>query len=161
MRARELLLSLPDVQDALGPRALFTSSEDANPGPLAGELVKSAAVDSAFRRFSGRLDVDGRTSPVTSGVLVLVFDSPQRAQRTFSQVGQAAHLRTEVEGSNVAVETVTAKSGLVSYWGFVQREDIIAILTLDTVDPHEMSVADLRSLVISVARRLEAALANR
>jgi hypothetical protein len=118
-------------------------------------------VDSAFRRFTGQVEVDGHSSPVTAGVLVLVFDSPEKAQRTFSQVGQAAHLRTEVEGCNAAVETVTSSNALVSYWGFVQREDVITVLTLDTVDPQEISVADLRSLVIAVGRRLESALANR
>jgi hypothetical protein len=118
-------------------------------------------VDSAFRRFTGQVEVDGHSSPVTAGVLVLVFDSPEKAQRTFSQVGQAAHLRTEVEGCNAAVETVTSSNALVSYWGFVQREDVITVLTLDTVDPQEISVADLRSLVSAVGRRLESALANR
>jgi hypothetical protein len=161
MKAKDLLLSMTDVQSAMGSRVLFTAPQDANSGPLGGELVKSAAVESAFRRFAGHVDVDGHSSPVTAGVLILVFDSPEKAQRTFSQVGQAAHLRTEVEGCNVAVETVTSPSGLVSYWGFVQRGDVIAILTLDTLDPQEISVADLRSLVVAAGRRLQAALANR
>ena len=95
--------------------------------------------------------------PIAVGALALVFDSDVKAERTFAQVADAAHVRAQVDGCAVAVETVTGAGGLVSYWGFLHRDAAIVVLTLDTVDPQYVSVADLRALVSVTAERLEAA----
>jgi hypothetical protein len=89
--------------------------------------------------------------------MALVFDAPEKAAHTFAQVARAAHLSTDVDGSHVAVETVTGPTGLVSYWGFLHRRQAIVIVTLDTVDPQHVSIADLRSLVSQIAVRLQRA----
>lgn len=120
-----------------------------------GEVLRSAAADSAYVRFTGGAIVDGDERPVTVGSLALVFDSGSKADRTFGQVAQAAHLRTEMEGASMAVETVTGAAGLVSYWGYVHRGPAIVILTLDTLDPQEISMTEFRSLVLRTAERLD------
>ena len=89
-------------------------------------------------------------------VLALIFDSSEKAGRTFTQVAQAAHLRTEMDGAEVAVETVTAPSGLVSYWAYVHRDSAIIILTLDTLDPQQIAMSEFRGLVVRAAERLAA-----
>ena len=122
-----------------------------------GEVLRSAAADSAFAQFAGRVQLDERELPMAVGMMALIFDSRAKAEQTFARVAEAAHMRTQMDGASVAVETVTAANGMVSYWGYVQRDDAIVILTLDTLDPHHLSVADLRSLVEVAADRLDGA----
>ena len=118
--------------------------------------MRAAAVDTAFRRYVGTLNADDATLPVAVSAMALVFGSVDRADHIFAQVAEAAHLRADVDGCTVAVETATGPSGLVSYWGFLHRGDAIVVVTLDSLDPQRLSVADLRSLVRVVAVRLEA-----
>jgi hypothetical protein len=90
--------------------------------------------------------------------MVLTFDPAERASHTFDQVAQAAHLRTELEGAAVAVETVTGQQGVVSYWGYIHRGSVIIVLTLDTLDPQAVSMSEFRALVTRAAERLQALL---
>jgi hypothetical protein len=92
--------------------------------------------------------------------MALIFDSKATATHTFDQVAAVAHLRAQLNGSDVAVETVTAPGGLISYWGFVHKDEAIVVLTLDTLDPQRVSVSDLRTLASATAKRLEAAVAR-
>lgn len=156
IKAETLLLSASDVAGALGPRAQVAIAQAQSPAQSIGDVLRAAATDSAFRNFRGSLTADGVDHPLAAGILALVFDVPAKADRTFGQVAKAAHLRTQLEGANVAVETVTAPSGLVSYWGYVQRGAALVIVTLDTLDPQYVSIADLRSLVAATADRLAA-----
>jgi hypothetical protein len=112
------------------------------------------AVDSAYRRFTGDVTSNGATRRLAVSVMALLFDSPEKVRHTYQQVADAAHLRTQIQGADVAVETVTAPSGLVSYWGYVFRDSVIVIVTLDTLDPQQVSIADLRSLMTVAARKL-------
>jgi hypothetical protein len=157
MKADSLLLTPGEVAAALGSRAEIQSTGTQAPGQSIGDVVRAAASDSAYRHFRGVLTVGENERPLAAGIMALVFDAESKAERTFTQVAQAAHLRTELEGCNVAVETVTASSGLVSYWGFVQRGVALVIVTIDTLDPQQVSVADLRSLVAATAVRLDQA----
>lgn len=155
-RSEDLLPTSVEVQKALGRAVMMEEAERAGSLPPVGDVIKSAAVDTAFRRFLGTLDADGATLPVAVSVMALVFGSVERAGHIFAQVAGAAHLKAEVDGCTVAVETAAGPSGLVSYWGFLHRADTIAVVTLDSLDPQRLSVADLRSLVRVVAARLEA-----
>lgn len=156
MKAQALLLTPRDIQSALGPRVHVESASPAQQGgPVAGDIIRAAAMDSAYRRFTGDLTTDGTSLPIAVSVMALVFDTLDKVRRMYSQVAQAAHLRTQVQECEVAVETVTAPNGLVSYWGFVHLGKAIVIVTLDTLDPQQLSVADLRSLVTVAARKLE------
>lgn len=160
LRAESALLTTGEVQRALGTDVRVEAAEADGQQPEIGNVIKAAAVESAFRRFPGRTSDDGPERPLAVTEMALVFDSGEKALRTFSHVAQAAHLRAEVDGCSVAVETVTAPSGLVSYWGFLHKEETIVILTLDTLDPQKFSVGDLRALVAAAAGRLEAASAH-
>lgn len=154
MKADALLLTVEEVAAALGPHAEVQVTGTQASAQSIGDVVRAAARDSAYRHFRGVLTVGDSQRPLAAGIMALVFDVQPKAKRTFAQVAQAAHLRTELDGCNVAVETVTAPSGLVSYWGFVQRGVALVILTIDTLDPQHVSVADLRSLVAATASRL-------
>lgn len=155
MIADDLLLTIAEVRAALGPTVHVDVDSSASSSPAMGEVIRGAASDSSFRRFSGRAGAGGEERPLTVGMLTLVFDEPAKAGRTFDHVAQAAHLRAEVASCQVAVETVTAPSGLVSYWGYVHKAASIVIVTLDTVDPQLVSISDLRALVGLTAERLE------
>lgn len=159
LKAETLLLSLTGVQHALGDRVHLEAARSVDSSSL-GNILRAASVDSAFRRFDGVLPLEGYSHPVAVSTMGLVFDSPQTAIKTYSSVAGAAHLRTQVAGCDVAVETTSGKGGLVSYWGFVHRDEAIIIVTLDTVDPQHVSVADLRSLVLLATDRLESALGS-
>lgn len=151
--ASRLLLTAGEVRAALGLQARVEVGAGASP-PAPGEVLRAAATDSAYRRFTGTSSSGEVTHPLAVSILVLVFDAEDKALRTFSQVAQAAHLRAPVDGCDVAVETVTAPSGLISYWGFVHRAEVIEVITLDTLDPQQLSIADLRSLVTLAATKL-------
>jgi hypothetical protein len=86
--------------------------------------------------------------------MILVFASADIASRTFDHVAQASHLRSELEGAQVAVETVPGANGLVSYWGYVQHGAVMAVLTLDTLAPQQVSMPEFRSLMSKSAERL-------
>jgi hypothetical protein len=155
--ATGLLIPVGDLEQALGPGAeLEPSKNSAAVGPL-GEVVSAAARDAAYRSFTGHVTLEGSSRPVTVGEMALVFDSEATALSTFDQVARAAHLRTRMSDSGVAVETVTATNGLVSYWGYVHRGNAIVVLTLDTVHPLDISMSTFRSLVLAGAERIEAA----
>ena len=155
MTASSLLLSEDDVRTALGAAIGISASHGNWAQQPLGEVLRAASIDSAYTRFTGGAVVEGEARPVAVGSMVLVFDGAETAERLFDQVGQAAHLRTEVEHVPVAVETVTAPSGLVSYWGFAHRGAIIAIVTLDTLDPQEVSMSEFRSLVMRAVERID------
>jgi hypothetical protein len=127
------------------------------PGTAAsiGSVVAAAARDAAYRSYTGKISVEDTERPLAVGTMALVFGSVDTAERTFANVASAAHMRTRVSESSVAVETVTAQNGLVSYWGYLQRNDWILILTLDTMDPQIVSMTDFRSLVTAAAERME------
>ncbi|MBV9279157.1 MAG: hypothetical protein JOZ41_03665 [Chloroflexi bacterium] len=161
LTARSLLPTEDEVRVALGPDVRLEPASSTAPAGGAGGVIKAAAADSAFRRFAGSLLQAPEPSPMAVSALALVFESAPMAMHTFTQVAEAAHLRVQLDGSSVAVETVTAPSGLVSYWGFVHRDRAIVVLTLDTVDPQRLSVGSLRSLASIAAKRLEAATASR
>lgn len=152
--AQRLLLTERELSLALGPRLIGTAVDAGSQSPVVGEVLRAAASDSAYRRFNARVLVTDEERPVTISMLVLVFTDSSTAQRTFSSVAQAAHLRSQLDDVSVAVETVTAPSGLVSYWGFMQTDNLIEIVTLDTVDPKDISVAELRSLLTVAVQRI-------
>jgi len=154
VRASDALVGQDGIVLALGPEARVEEDRSAAPSGL-GEVLQAAAVDSAYRRFSGRFGPDA--TPFAVAELALVFDSPDTAAKTFVHVAEAAHMRTQIEGADVAVETVTAANGMVSYWGYVHLGAIITVLTVDSLNPQQVSIAALRALVTQVAGRLEAA----
>ncbi|MGH2447072.1 MAG: hypothetical protein ACRDFS_00485 [Chloroflexota bacterium] len=154
MKAAALLLSLDDVRDVLPPGSTLARTDEPAPSGSVGEVLRAAATDSVYRRFRGQLP-DG--SLVTIAELGVILGSTQVAAHTFEQVVKAAHLHTELDGASVAVETVTAPSGLVSYWGFVHAGQAIVILTIDTLDPQRVSIAALRSLASLAAQKLVSA----
>ena len=154
MRASDALLGQNDIARALGSEAQV--EEDRSPTPSAlGQVLQAAAIDSAYRRFSGRYGPE--PTPFAVAELALVFDSAATAAKTFDHVAEAAHLRMHMEGADVAVETVTAANGMVSYWGYVHLGAIITVLTVDSLDPQQVSIASLRALVTQAVGRLEAA----
>ena len=153
-KAENLLLTAADVREALGATVQVTPGATPDSGGL-GAVLQAAARSYAFRRFDGHSVGDDAERPLAVSSMALVFAPASVAETTFRNLAAAAHLSTEVDGVSVAVETVTAPNGLVSYWGFVQRDDAIVVVTLDTLDPQRISVADLRSLVGNVARRFE------
>jgi hypothetical protein len=154
--ATALLPGEREIVTALGPRVQLEPPTTTGSSTV-GEVLRAAAVGSAYRHFVGRLNLDDKQHPIVVGSLGLVFDTAEKAARTFEQVGQAAHLRIQLGACDVAVETVTAPNGVVSYWAFVRLGEGIVVLTLDTTDPQEISMSDFRLLVSSVAERLEAA----
>lgn len=154
MDPRSLLLNEEEIRTSVDSALYIRPAESGRLQPV-GEVLRSAAVDSAYARFDLVIAANGQERPVTVGDLVLIFDSDARARHTFAQVAEAAHLRTDVEGAQVAVETATAASGVVSYWGFVHRGAIIVVLTVDTLDPNEVSMSDFRQLVLRAADHLK------
>lgn len=154
IHAEALLPSADEVRDALGSRVFVEEAGARSGAEVSGDVIKSAARDSAYRHFQGGLVGAGPEHPVAVNAMGLIFDTATRAERTFAEVAKAAHLKTQVDQCDVAVETVTGSSGLVSYWGYVQRGPALVILTVDTLDPQEVSIADLRSLVSVVTSRL-------
>jgi hypothetical protein len=157
MNAETLLLSRAEIQSALGPGIHLNDSNRGSQVQALGSVIGAAAIDTAFRAVRGLYAGDGGEGVLAVGMMALVFDSEQRAATTFNSVGEAAHLRTKVGDSLVAVETVTAQSGLVSYWGYIQHGPAILVLTLDTLDPQRISMSDFRALVTHAAARLERA----
>jgi hypothetical protein len=156
VKAAGLLLTEDDVRLALGADIHADAAAERPAGDV-GEVLRAAAVDSAYRRFTGAASGDGEEAPVAVGALALIFDSENRARHTFERVAEAAHLRRELAGCQVAVETVTASGGLVSYWAYVQRAEAIVVLTLDTLNPQSVSMTEFRTLAMRTAERLSAA----
>ncbi|HZU13620.1 MAG TPA: hypothetical protein VFB58_12340 [Chloroflexota bacterium] len=157
MDPETLLLTEEDVRQSL-PQVLYV-----RPGPPggqypAGDVLRAAAAASAYRRLDVVVGVGGEERPVTVSALALIFPSAARAEHTFRQVAEAAHLRTDVEGVRVAVETVTAANGLVSYWAFITQGPVILVLTVDTLNPQEISMSEFRQLVLRAGETLKSAL---
>jgi len=153
VRALVALLSVEDVRDALGEQVRLHPSAQHEAVRSIGSIIAAAASDAAYRSFSGQLVLAGVERPVAVGQMVLVFDAEDKAEKTFTSVAQAAHLRTRLQECQVAVETA-ATGGLVSYWGYVHRGKSIVVLTLDTLDPQVLSMTSFRSLVTGVAEKL-------
>src|SRR5947209_4358083 len=155
MNAESLLLSNEDVRVALGESARIEPGT-ASPAPTSvGQVLRAAATDSAYGRFVGVSVGEGEDRPLAVSSMALAFESAETASRTFDQVAQAAHMRTELEGAAVAVETVTGQQGLVSYWGYLHRGPAIVVVTLDTLDPQAIAMTEFRSLVVRAAERLD------
>lgn len=157
LRADHLLLTLEEVQEAMGPAAHLEQSSVRTSGGM-GEMIRSAAADSSFRRFNGHVHHGNHAAPVAISAMALLFDSCDTASRTYAQVAEAAHLRTQISGTDVAVETVSSQRDVVSYWGFLYRHRVILVLTLDTLDVQQVSIGDLRSLVLTAADKMENAI---
>ncbi|MGI8968216.1 MAG: hypothetical protein ACR2GA_03835 [Chloroflexota bacterium] len=155
-RASRFLLSARDVEQALGTGAAADSAREHGAVQAIGSIVAAAARDAAYRSFNARIPVDDVYRPVAVGEMALLFDNLGTAENTFAQVAGAAHLRAKVGECKVAVETVTAVSGLVSYWAFLQLGPSIVVLTLDTMDPQEVSMTNFRALVTRCSELLEA-----
>jgi hypothetical protein len=155
VNATSLVLTNEDVRIALGESARIEPGSAAAAPTTVGQVLRAAASDSAYGRFVGVSVGEGQERPLAVGSMALIFDSGETATRTFDQVAQAAHMRTEVEGAAVAVETVTGQNGLVSYWGYLHRGAVIIVLTLDTLDPQAIAMTEFRALVVRAAERLE------
>jgi hypothetical protein len=155
MNVDALLLSSTEIQRALGPDVRLQDSSKRAQVHALGDVLGATAVETAFRSVSGVLESETGDVALAVATLALVFDSEDRASATFNSVGQVAHLRTKVGASMVAVETVTAPSGLVSYWGYVHHGQIMVIVTLDTLDPQKVSMTDFRAVVTLTADRIE------
>ncbi|GAC1445070.1 MAG: hypothetical protein NVSMB52_05270 [Chloroflexota bacterium] len=154
MAAERLLLGGTEVQRALGSNGRVDVSREPGSIQSLGNLVSAAAADSAYRSFSGYIVAESGSKPVTVAQMALAFGTGSTAEAVFDHIAQAAHLRIRMGESNVAVETVTAASGLVSYWGFLQRGCAIVVLTLDTLDPQDVSMSHFRDLVTAASCRL-------
>jgi hypothetical protein len=155
MNVDSLLPSANEIQRALGPEVhLADSSKPANVQAL-GDVLGVTAIETAFRSVSGVLHSEAGDVALAVATLALVFDTEERAFATFNSVGQVAHLRTKVGASMVAVETVTAPSGLVSYWGYVHHAQVMVVVTLDALDPQRISMTEFRAVVTLTADRLE------
>jgi hypothetical protein len=155
IQATKLLLGRQELRKALGSQVRLQGSHERGAAMSIGTVVAAAAHDSAYRSYTGQITVEGTDRPIAVGTMALVFDTVAKAERTFSQVASAAHMRTRVGECSVAVETVTATSGLVSYWGFLRFRECMVILTLDTMDPQIISMTDFRSLTSAAAERIE------
>jgi hypothetical protein len=155
MNVDALLPTTTEIQAALGPSVQLTDSRRPAQIQAIGDALGSSAVETAFRSVTGVLPSDVGDTALAVATLALVFDTEAHAASTFDSVGQVAHLRTRLGDSMVAVETVTAPSGLVSYWGYVHHGKVIALVTLDTLDPQRISMADFRAVVTMTATRLE------
>lgn len=155
MNADTLLLSSTEIQRALGPEVRLHDSSGSNQVQALGDVLGATAIETAFRSVTGVLHSEAGDVALAVAALALCFDSEERASATFNSVGQVAHLRTKVGTSMVAVETVTAPSGLVSYWGYVHYGQVLMIVTLDTLDPQKISMSDFRAVVTLTADRIE------
>ncbi len=150
-----LLPTLSEIQVALGQNVQLSPSRQTSQVQALGDLLGTGAVETAFRSVAGVSTSEAGDLALAVATLALVFDSSDRASATFESVGHVAHLRTRLGESMVAVETVTAPSGLVSYWGYVHHSKVILLVTLDTLDPQRISMADFRAVVSAAAERLE------
>lgn len=155
MQINSLLLSPSEIQRALGPEVQLVDSGKPAQVQALGDVLGASAIETAFRAVSGILHAEAGDIALAVATMALVFDSDERASATFNSVGQAAHLRTKVAGSMVAVETVTASSGLVSYWGYVHHGPVMVIVTLDTLDPQRVSMTEFRAVVSLTADRVD------
>jgi hypothetical protein len=153
-----LLLGAGEVRDALGPGVFVEVGEANTPVQHLGTVLGAAAIASSYRSYSGRAAGDDLSIPIKIGLMSLVFADTAIAQRTFGQVANASHLRTKLGLIDVSVETVTASSGLVSYWGYLFLGRVLTIATLDTLDPTRISMTEFRSLVTRLADHIEEAL---
>jgi hypothetical protein len=156
--AFRLLLTREQILASLGHRVRLQVSKEPGKAQSMGSVVAAAAPDSAYRSYAGTVPMEDSERPIAVACMALVFDGPAKSEHTFSQVAAAAHLRTKLGDCNVAVETVTSATGLVSYWGFLQLQQCMIILTLDTVDPHTISMTDFRALVSAAAEHMQTAL---
>ena len=155
-----LLISAADVREALGVGVFVEVGGEPSPGQQLGTVLGAAAVATAYRSYSGRAALEDGSVPIKIGLLVLVFASAAISHKTFAQVASASHLRTKIDSLEVSVETVTAPNGLVSYWAYLHRGPILAIATLDTLDPGRVSMTEFRSLVTRFADHLEKSLGD-
>jgi hypothetical protein len=155
MNADSLLLSTAEIQRALGPEVHLTESSKSAQVQALGDVLGATAVETAFRSVSGVLHSEIGDIALAVATLALLFDTEERASATFNSVGQVAHLRTRVGASMVAVETVTAPTGLVSYWGYVHHARVMVLVTLDTLDPQRISMTEFRAVVTLTVDRLE------
>lgn len=151
--ASRLLLERDDVVLALGGNVTLLPTGERWNGAI-GEVLQAAAADSDYVRFAGSVEDGDEERPVAVGDMVLVFSSDETAARTFDVVAQASHLRSELEGAEVSVETVPGANGLVSYWGYVHRGPVISVLTLDTLAPQQIAMPEFRSLMMRAAQRI-------
>lgn len=151
--ARSLLLERDDVVKALGGDVNLLPTGERWAGAI-GEVLQAAAADSDYVRYAGSVADGDEERPVAVGCMILKFANTDLASRTFDHVAQASHLRSELEGAQVAVETVPGASGLVSYWGYVHRGPVMAVLTLDTLAPQQIAMPEFRTLLSKSAERL-------
>jgi hypothetical protein len=156
MSAVDALLTLGAVRNALGDQVRLQPGAQNQAVQSIGSIIAAAASDAAYRSFAGQLVLASVERPVAVGQMVLVFESEEKAERTFTTVADAAHLRARLQDCQVAVET-SATSGLVSYWGYIFRGRTLVVLTLDTLDPQVLSMTSFRSLVSEAAERLVSA----
>jgi hypothetical protein len=147
-----MLLDRNDVAAALGDVNLLPTGERWA-GEM-GQVLQAAASDSDYVRYAGSVSADGEERPVAVGCMVLLFADDEIAAGTFDRVAQASHLRSELAGAQVAVETVPGANGLVSYWGYVQRGRGMSVLTLDTLAPQQIAMPEFRALMSRSAERL-------
>lgn len=160
MNVDSLLLSSTEIQRALGPEVQLADSSKPAQVQALGDVLGATAIETAFRAVTGTLHTETVDIALAVATLALVFDTEERASATFNNVGEVAHLRTKVADSMVAVETVTAPSGLVSYWGYVHHGHVMVVVTLDTLDPQYISMTEFRTVVTLTANRLERQVAN-
>jgi hypothetical protein len=149
-----MLLERDDVVVALGGNVSLLPTGERWTGVI-GEVLQAAAADSDYVRYAGSVaDENEEERPVAVGDMVLVFSSDEVAARTFDQVAQASHLRSELAGAEVSVETVPGGNGLVSYWGYVYRGPVLSVLTLDTLAPQQIAMPEFRTLMSRAAERM-------
>lgn len=153
-----LLLSADAVRAALGTGIVVEPGEASARARELGSVLGAAAVGAAFRSFSGAAVSDEASVPFKVGLMALVFAAEGVARRTFDEVAGVAHLRTALDGVDVAVETVTAPNGLVSYWAYLSTGSVLAIATLDSLDPARISMSEFRTLVGCLGERLRQAM---
>lgn len=150
-----MLLERDDVVAALGGNVSVLPTGEKWSGTI-GEVLQAAAADSDYVRYAGSVEDGDEERPIAVGCMVLVFADSDVASRTFDHVAQASHLRSELAGAQVAVETVPGGNGLVSYWGYVQESSKMAVLTLDTLAPQQVAMPEFRALMSRAAERLAA-----
>lgn len=153
--ASRLLVGQAEISAALGPSIYLEPSRQQRASSGVGEVLAAAARDVAYSGFSGYFHQESERSPVAVTELALVFDTQETAEKTFSHVAQAAHLSLPIGACQVAVETVTSAQGLVSYWGFAQHGRNLLVLTLDTINPQDVSMTMFRALMTLATDLLE------
>jgi hypothetical protein len=148
-------MSAAEVRESLGAGVFVEVGGESPPGQQLGTVLGAAAIGTAYRSYSGRAALEDGSVPIKIGLLALVFAGAAIGERTFAQVASASHLRTRFDSLEVSVETVTAPNGLVSYWAYLYRGAVLAIATLDSLDPVRVSMTEFRSLVTRFAAHLE------